>query len=69
MSTECELCGLVVSEGVRHLPLYVRGSEGVRVCISCQVALTEFARALSGAANRAKRQTATEAKPRSGGEG
>jgi len=45
--TICDGCGreeTIGEEGNLHLPLYVRGSEGVYLCLTCRVALTNIVR-------------------------
>ena len=45
--TICDGCGreeIIGEEGNLHLPLYVRGSEGVYLCLTCRVALTNIVR-------------------------
>ena len=40
----CTLCGKVVPyDEVTHLNLYVIGSEGIKVCLSCRMVLTKVA--------------------------
>jgi ribosome-binding protein aMBF1 (putative translation factor) len=50
MAIRCDLCGAEASD--THLALYVNGSEGIRVCLPCRIALTDFARAIKSACNR-----------------
>jgi hypothetical protein len=43
----CDGCGdpcVHNPEELRHLPLYVMGSEGVRLCLTCRMLLTEVVR-------------------------
>ena len=42
MQKFCSLCGIDSGE-TTHLSLYVRGSEGIHVCLDCRIALTEHA--------------------------
>jgi len=50
-------CGICMEdherEDMTHLKLYVKGSEGLLVCLSCRIALTNVARAMREAAGRA----------------
>jgi hypothetical protein len=39
---------------VRHLPLYVRGSEGLDVCHFCEMVLVEAIREMINIANRSR---------------
>lgn len=47
-------CGICRSneDDVEHLNLYVEGSEGVWVCLSCRIALTEIARRMKSLVNK-----------------
>jgi hypothetical protein len=45
----CEACGAqdeMDTEGIRHLPLYVHGSEGVWLCLDCRMVLTNLVRSM-----------------------
>ena len=54
---ECSICRTgVLKEDVTHLSLYVRGSEGICVCLRCRMALTEFAKQLRDAALTSRTQ-------------
>lgn len=39
---------------IKHYCLYVNGSEGVELCVSCQIAVCEQIRHMKSAANKAK---------------
>jgi hypothetical protein len=53
----CDIChDPWENEKLKHLPIYVNGSEGVTICPYCQQNLTEFLRALRSTAARAKKQ-------------
>ena len=43
-----------VVDELKHLPLYVVGSEGVLACLQCRLVLTEVARGMMHAASRSK---------------
>lgn len=49
---ECDICGS--TSEVHHLPIYANGSEGVEVCISCRIVLTEVVRGMTRACVRAR---------------
>ena len=51
----CHLCG-TESEELKHLPLYVSGSEGISACLICRLVLTEVASGLKHAAGVARIQ-------------
>ena len=56
---ECAICG---ERGqVFDMPLYVLGSEGLRVCLDCRIALADVAYAMMRATHR-RRQRAAYAK-------
>ena len=42
----CDICTQECKE-LTHLQLYVRGSEGISVCLNCRIAITEFVRQLN----------------------
>jgi hypothetical protein len=42
--SHCMLCG--EEEGVRHIDLYVIGSEGLWVCHACEMKVVEYVRGL-----------------------
>ena len=42
---DCDICGNP-SDELQHLPLYVRGSEGVHACLNCRLILCEVARGI-----------------------
>jgi hypothetical protein len=51
----CEGCGVerVLYDGdVRHMPLYVHGSEGVMLCLECRMIPTGLVRHWIGMRNR-----------------
>lgn len=52
----CRVCGStgVLGEMFRDYEIYAFGSEGVLLCGACQITLSEFVRAMAGAAGRAK---------------
>lgn len=49
---DCTLCGQE-DEELTHLDLYVIGSEGIKVCLSCRMILTTVAREIQASTNRA----------------
>jgi hypothetical protein len=49
----CSICEREEKE-LKHLPIYVTGSEGVDVCHACDMSLTEHVRGLVSMASRAK---------------
>ncbi len=51
---ECRLCGDDEGE-VSFLDLPVNGSEGIWLCLSCRIVLTNMARSIQAAAGRARR--------------
>lgn len=51
MNTYCSICGSI--DEVRHLNLYVSGSEGVELCQACYMGLVEYVRNARAAAGRA----------------
>lgn len=52
---KCSLCWNECAE-IKHLALFVIGSEGVDACLSCRIALTEVARSMMSAATRGRKQ-------------
>lgn len=52
----CTLCECE-SEEIKHLPLYVIGSEGIDVCFNCQIILTKTAQSIMEIAARVKKNT------------
>jgi hypothetical protein len=68
----CDGCGDPCAhnpEELRHLPLYVMGSEGVHLCLTCRMLLTEVVRhmrhvmasaKIEFAKNRIKEETAQQ---------
>ena len=55
--TTCDIClDEDCKENVKHLPIYVKGSEGVVLCSACQVALSNHLSAMRSAAARAHRK-------------
>jgi hypothetical protein len=54
---KCTLCGCTVADDdATHLCLYVNGSEGIWVCLSCRMALTYCARGIQSASTRAHKR-------------
>lgn len=53
MIKPCTVCHIV--QETKHLPLYVRGSEGLDVCHFCEMALVEVVRELMNMAGRARK--------------
>lgn len=51
---KCDLCQGTTADVV-HLPLYVMGSEGVRVCLACRIILTGVAKGLRAVAGQARK--------------
>ena len=52
---DCDICRDTSwrRDELKHLPIYVNGSEGVVVCPHCSQAVTEYMRGLRSAAYRA----------------
>lgn len=55
---ECTLCG--DEHEVFYLDLYVIGSEGIWICLSCRIILTNVARGIRSTAGRVKRDAMLE---------
>ena len=55
---ECRICG--AHGAVRHLDLYVFGSEGVPICAACERTLVEIVRGMASAAGRSRLVAAKE---------
>ena len=54
MEMEYDLCHTNSdSDEIKHLPLYVFGSEGINVCLQCRIILTSVASGLRSTANKA----------------
>lgn len=53
---ECTLCGKK-DEDLKHLSLYVIGSEGINVCLHCRVILTRVAKGIMENSQRVKLRT------------
>jgi|GEM_PF-7004284 len=53
---QCEqpVATLLQEEKLRHLPLYVDGSEGIDICYACAIALTEILRGMKSACARSR---------------
>jgi hypothetical protein len=58
----CSICG--VFDEVRHLPIYVRGSEGVSFCHDCEMLLVDFIKNLMNLSGRIKKEEALRRKQR-----
>jgi len=54
MNETCSICGCKTHE-TTHLSLYVFGSEGINVCLTCRIALTKLAQGLSEVASKARK--------------
>ena len=52
MHGECDICGSC--EHVRHINLYVSGSEGLTVCTECEMHIVTYVRSLRQIAAKAK---------------
>ena len=52
MKDECRICGK--EDHLKHLNLYVRGSEGLDVCHGCEMVLVDFVRGLIQVTTRSK---------------
>ena len=51
----CSLCGVeALQEDVKHLALYVIGSEGVMACMECRRTLTDVARGIMRTAGKCR---------------
>ena len=48
----CSICEC--EDEVKHLDLYVFGSEGVCLCLNCRITITELLRKMSNMASRIK---------------
>ena len=46
MKIKCSLCFGESNEDMKHLPLYLNGSEGIIICTECRIVLTEVAKAM-----------------------
>lgn len=57
----CTLCR-ASSDDVKHLPLYVIGSEGCEACLTCRLVLTGVASGLMQVAAKARRNGYLSAK-------
>ena len=55
MKHYCDICNQECKDPV-HLPIYVIGSEGVKVCLNCRIALAEYIRQLRSVASIARKQ-------------
>ena len=57
--TSSGVCGIChrqwQPDGLKHLPIYVNGSEGIALCPDCSQALSNHVFAMRSAANRAYR--------------
>ena len=51
----CDVCGNE-SDEIKHLPLYVFGSEGINTCLQCRIILTEVAKGIRNSCTKAKKQ-------------
>jgi len=56
MENFCLICG--VFDEVRHLPIYVRGSEGIELCHDCEMLLVDFISKLMNLSGRIKKNEA-----------
>ena len=52
MKTYCMICD--EKKEIKHLPLYVEGSEGLNVCHSCEMALVHYIRGLMVLASKSR---------------
>ena len=61
----CNLCGLETTdkEDIKHLPLYVMGTEGVYVCLKCRMVLTAVAGGIMSACTAARMTAYKTRKP------
>lgn len=51
------ICYLCEAKGpIKHLPIYVSGSEGICVCLSCADTISEIIRRMKNVGGRTKRQ-------------
>lgn len=53
MEDFCLICG--VFDEVRHLPIYVRGSEGIELCHDCEMLLVDFINNLRNLSGRVQK--------------
>ncbi len=49
----CRIC--FIETKLKHLPLYVSGSEGIDICHNCEMVLVEYLRSLIRIAERARK--------------
>jgi len=56
----CTICQCEPCEELRHLPLYISGSEGIDICYACSIALTEILRGMKSACSRSRIEVAKE---------
>jgi len=55
--SSCDIClDPCGADLLKHLPVYVFGSEGIRVCNICQQAITDYIRSMRCVAGRAHKQ-------------
>ena len=60
---KCSICGYGNEfTKLEHLPIYLRGSEGVEICPECKLSLTEHLRGIVFACSRARIQIMKEKK-------
>lgn len=55
MKLYCDICREKSDDAI-HLPLYVSGSEGIVVCLSCRIVLTKVAEGMKHSATKAYMQ-------------
>lgn len=51
----CDICGQNCDEEYTRLSLYVKGSEGIIICLECRIELTEHVKHLRSMINRNKK--------------
>jgi len=58
---KCSICERENPE-LEHLPIYLKGSEGIEICPFCKMSLTEYLKGISSACSRTKMQVIKERK-------
>lgn len=53
MKDFCSICWIY--EEVKHLPIYVRGSEGIELCHDCEMLLVDFINNLINLSGRVRK--------------
>ena len=66
MSQLCSICQ--GTNDTRHLPIYVRGSEGIEICHDCEMGIVEHLRNIIRACYKSRMQLAKNLKKLRGGD-